>query len=184
VNSLKKIISVISYPSGYMDEVKDQPVKEDILRFITVLFIGSLLYLFSYVIQKGFIEQTEVLDIRGIIVLTAMVLFLFLFNAMFFLLIICLIEHFFVLFIDRKPVFEKTMKSVIYASVLPVLFLWVPSVFQIRFSALVLLFAFMVFTFYGIHTIHGKTIDRAAFVAFFTTGCIIFLLWVGKVNLL
>jgi hypothetical protein len=160
-----------------MDEVKDQPVKEDILRFITVLFIGSLLYLFSYVIQKGFIEQTEVLDIRGIIVLTAMVLFLFLF-------IICLIEHFFVLFIDRKPVFEKTMKSVIYASVLPVLFLWVPSVFQIRFSALVLLFAFMVFTFYGIHTIHGKTIDRAAFVAFFTTGCIIFLLWVGKVNLL
>ena len=99
-----------------------------------------------------------------------------------FVLVVSLVEHFFVLFTDNHRDFEKTMKSVIYASVLPVVFVW--TIHNVQYSALVLTAVFLAVTYIGIRSFHGITKDRAAFVAIFTTGFMIFLLYLGKVNLL
>ncbi|MCK9631030.1 MAG: YIP1 family protein [Methanoregula sp.] len=174
----------VSHFPGYLEKIKEQPIKVDFYLFSAIVLIGSLLYHFSYLIQNMHNPQMDVLNVGSMIVLTLMTVFLFIYNGIIFLLIVSLIEHFFVLFIERKPDFEKTMKSVIYASFLPVLFLWIPSVFHIPFSALVLIGAYMIITFYGIRIFHGVTVDRAAFVASFTTGCILILLYAAHVNLL
>ena len=94
------------------------------------------------------------------------------------MLLISLVGHFFVLFTDGHRDFEKTMKAVIYASALPVLFAWTFHIVQ--YSALVLAVAFLIVAYIGIYTFHEITKDRAAFVAIFTTGFIIVLLYIGK----
>jgi len=111
--------------------------------------------------------------------ITLMVLFVI--DGLEFVLFISLVEHFFVLFTDGHRDFEKTMKSVIYASALPVLFVW--TIHNVQYSALVLTAAFLVVTYFGIRTFHEITKDRSAFVAIFMTGFVVFLLYLGKVNL-
>jgi len=183
--SLMKIKALFtSHFSGYLEKLKEQPIKVDFFLFTTIVLISSLLYHFSYQIYNVHNTQVDVLNLGSMIILALMTVFLFIYNGIIFLLMVSLIEHFFVLFIERKPDFEKTMKSVIYASFLPVLFLWIPSVFHIPFSALGLIGAYTIITFYGIRLFHGVTVDRAAFVATFTTGCILILLYFGNVNLL
>ncbi|AGB03359.1 YIP1 family protein [Methanoregula formicica] len=174
----------VSNFSGYLEKITKQSIRADFYLFTAILLVGSLLYHVSYLIQKVHTSPVDVLNPGSMIVLTLMTVFLFIYNGIIFLLAISLAEHFFVLFISDKPDFEKTMKSVIYASFLPVLFLWIPSVFHIPCSALVLVGAYTIITFYGIRIFHGVTVDRAAFVAIFTTGCILILLYFGNVNLL
>lgn len=182
--TLKKIISFISYPTAYLDKVREQPIKTDILSFIITALTGSILFFVSSVIRMMYTGQGGVMGMAALAVMAVTIIFVFVVNALFFLLVIGLIEHVFVLFIDGHRGFEKTMKSVIYASVLPVLFFWVPAVFHVAYSALLLAGTFCIVTFYGILTFHQKTKDRAAFVAVFTTGLILALLWFGKVNII
>jgi len=170
--------------TGCLEKIKDQPLKTDCYLFVAIVLIGSILYHFSYLSQVVHHAPVDFLNPGSMIVLALMTGFLFLCNGIIFLFILSLIEHFFVLFIKRKPDFEKTMKSVIYASALPVLFLWIPSVFQIPFSVLALIGAFMIITFYEIRLFHEVTVDRAAFVALFMSGCIIIVLHAAHVTLL
>jgi hypothetical protein len=100
------------------------------------------------------------------------------------MLIISLIEHFFVLFTGEPRDFGKTMKSVIYASFIPVLFIWLPGVFRVSYSAFILIGAFSIITFHGVRIFHKKTNNQAAFVAIFTTYFILTVLWLGKVNII
>lgn len=182
--TLKKILSFISNPPGYLEEMKNQPVKTDILTFLAVILCGSLCYLAAYIIQKGYIEQVPAFDSLSLGVLILSGIFLFVVDGLFFLLVISLIEHFFVLFTGRKPDFEKTLKSVTYALFIPVLFLWVAGVFHIPGSVPVIIATFTVFTFYGTRTFHHLSNDRAAFVSLFTTGVLVILLYSGHVNLI
>jgi len=181
--SLEKIASHIPLSPGYLEKTGAQTVKADILSFIAVVLAGSFLFLVFYGIRKVFFERAGVPDLTGITVFTATTIFLFLVDGLFFLLVISLIEHFFVLFTGGKPDFEKTLKSVITASALPVLFIWLPIAFHVPYSLLVLAAAFMVFTYYGIRKFHQKTKDQAAFVAIFTTGTIVVLLYIAHVKL-
>ncbi|MGB7788840.1 YIP1 family protein [Methanoregula sp.] len=182
--ALKKIREIILSPSGYLEEIRDQPLKDDILSFVLVTVAGSILMFFSTVITTAVNGRGELLGPAGIVVMILTILFLFVVDGLFLMLIVSLIEHCFVLFTGEHRGFEKTMKSVIYASVLPVLFFWIPSVFHITCSALLLVVAFGIITFYSILTFHEKTKDRAAFVAIFTMGFILILLWFGKVNII
>lgn len=182
--ALNRIRKIILSPSGYLKEIKEQPIKDDVLSFILVTAIGSILMFFSTVIRTAVTGNGEFLNPAGVLVTILTILFLFVVDGLFLMLIISLIEHFFVLFMGEHRGFEKTMKSVIYASVIPVLFLWIPAVFHIHYSALLLAGAFCLVTFYGILMFHEKTKDRAAFVALFTTGFILILLWFGKVNVI
>ena len=52
-----KIKYRILYLAGYMDEVKEQPVKADILSFIAIILAGSFLFLVFYGIQEMYFEQ-------------------------------------------------------------------------------------------------------------------------------
>jgi len=183
VVTLRKIREIIISPSGYLEEIRDRPIKDDVLFFIVVAVVGSILMFFSMVIGEIVTGKGDSLNPAGIPVMILTILFLFVVNGLFFMLIISLIEHFFVLFTGEHKGFERTMKSVIYASVLPVVFFWIPAVFHIPSSILLLAGAFCIVTFYGILTFHEKAKDRAAFVALFTTGFILILLWLGKVNI-
>jgi hypothetical protein len=164
----------------YIEEIRNQALLKDLLQFIIVALTGSMVFFFVYVIQKGF-PGHEIPDAWGFLILMGMVVFTFVYSALFFLLVISLAEHFFVLFISDKPDFEKTMKSVIYASMVPILFIWIPAIFHIPVSALALTGVFIVFTFYGILIFHNSTKDRAAFVAIFLMGVIISGLCLGRV---
>jgi membrane-associated HD superfamily phosphohydrolase len=181
---MKKIQLFISNPPGYLEEMKNQPVKTDILTFLVVILCGTLCYLTAYIIQKGYIEQVQTFDPLSVGVLILSGISLFVVDGLFFLLIISLIEHFFVLFTERKPDYEKTLKSVIYALFIPILFLWVTGVFHIPGSIPALIAIFAVFTFYGTRAFHHLSNDRAAFVSMFTTGVIVILLYFGHVNLI
>jgi hypothetical protein len=182
--TVKRIREIIRSPSGYLEKIRDQPLKDDILSFILVTMVGSILMFFSIFIMTAVTGQEEFLNPAGAVVMFLTILFLYVFNGLFLMLVISLIEHFFVLSTGEHRGFEKTMKSVICASVLLVLLFWIPSVFHIRYSALILAGVFCIMTFYGILTFHEKTKDRAAFVALFTTGLILILLWFGKVDLI
>jgi hypothetical protein len=184
MDPLKRIGKLIFSPSGYLEEIRGQPLRDDVLSFILITAIGSILMLFSMAIRDSNTGNGEFLNPAGVLVMIITILFLFIVDGLFLVLIISLIEHFFVLFTGEHRGFEKTMKSVIYASVIPVLFFWIPSVFHIPYSALLLAGTFCLVTFYGILTFHEKTKDRAAFVALFTTGFILILLWFGKVNVI
>lgn len=180
----KKTGGIILNPSAHLEKIRNQPLKDDVLVFILVTVVGSILMFFSTVISTSVIGNEEFLNPAGIPVMILTILFLFVVDGLFFVLIISLIEHFFILFTGENRGFEKTMKSVIYASVLPVLFLWIPAIFHIPYSALLLAGAFCIVTFYGIFIFHEKSKDRAVFVALFTTGVIFILLWFGKVNVI
>jgi Yip1 domain len=176
-------VSLISFPHRYLDKMGRQPVKADILSFIAIVLAGSFLFLIFYGIQKVFFERAGVPNLTSITVMIATTVFLLLVDGLFFLLVISLIGHFFVLFTGGKPDFEKTLKSVITALALPILFIWLPIAFHVPYSLLVLAAVFMVFTCYGIRKFHQKTKDQAAFVAIFTTGTIVVLLYIARVNM-
>jgi hypothetical protein len=182
-DTVKKIRELIYHPSRYLEEIRNRSFKADVQFFILVTIAGSILMFFSTVIAAAVTGQSEFLNPVGLVVIIVTLLSLFVFNGLFLMLVISLIEHFFVVFTGENRGFERTMKSVIYASVLPVLFFWIPSVFRIPLSALLLAGTFCIATFYGILIFHEKTKDRAAFVALFTTGFILIMLWLGKGNI-
>ena len=178
--TLKRVTAIISNPLAYLNEVREQPLKDDVLFFIAVLIIGSIVYLEFAILHSLIAGQIGMLSPVGIVVMAITFMGMFVMSGLPFVLVISLVEHFFVLFTDDHRDFEKTMKSVIYASVLPVLFVW--TIYNVQYSALVLAAAFLVVTYIGIRTFHEVTKDRAAFVAIFTTGFIIYMLVLGKVN--
>jgi hypothetical protein len=184
VVTLTRIREIILDPSGYLEEIRDQPFNDDILTFILVTLTGSVLAFIAIIISTVVTGQGEYPGPAGIPKMILSILFLFIVDGLFLMLVISLIEHFFVLFTGEHRGFEKTMKSVMYASVIPVLFIWIPAVLQIPYTLLLLAGAFCIATFYGILVFHEKTKDRAAFVALFTTGFILILLWFNKVNLI
>jgi hypothetical protein len=181
--SLEKIASHIPLSPGYLEKTGAQTVKADILSFIAVVLAGSFLFLVFYGIRKVFFERAGVPDLTGLTVLIVTTIFLFVVDGVFFLLVISLIGHFFVLFTGESSNFEKTLKSIIVASALPVLFIWLPIALDVPWSLLVLTGIFMVVTYYGIRKFHQKTKDQAAFVAIFTTGTIVVLLYIAHVKL-
>ena len=180
--TLKRVTAIISNPPAYLNEVREQPLKNDVLFFIGVTILGSLLYLGFAVIENPVYTRPAMLSPLGIVGMSLTMMALFVIDGLEFVLLISLVEHFFVLFTDEHRDFEKTMKSGIYASALPVLFVW--TIHNVQYSVPVLLAAFLVVTYISIRMFHGITKDRAAFVAIFTTGFITFLLCLGKVNLL
>jgi hypothetical protein len=180
----KRIWEIILNPSGYLEEIRDQPFNDDILTFILVTVTGSVLAFIATIIRTAITGHGELPDPAGIPIMILSILFMFIVDGLFLMLVLSLIGHFFVLITGEHRGFEKTMKSVMYASVVPILFIWVPAVFRIPYSVLLLAGAFCIATFYGILIFHKKTKDRAAFVALFTTGFILILLWFNKVNLI
>ena len=178
--TIKRVTAIITNPPAYLNEVRDQPLKDDVLFFIGAAILGSLFYLGFTAIRTVIAGQPGMLSPLGIVVMAVTMMVLFVIDGLAFVLVVSLVEHFFVLFTDDHRDFEKTMKSVIYASVLPVLFVW--TIYNVQYSALVLAAAFLVVTYIGIRTFHEVTKDRAAFVAIFTTGFIIYMLVLGKVN--
>jgi len=173
----------------FFTKVREQPLKNDILFFLAITVLGGFILTIAAAassINSGPLAIPEPrvipLFIVGFIVPSII-------NGFFLLLVISLIEHFFVLFVidthpDKDRRFEKTMKTVIYASVLPIIFLWVPAVFHVAYSGLILLGSFLVLTFLGIIGFHAVTKDRAGFVTIFTGGVIVLLLMAGRVNFL
>jgi Yip1 domain len=182
--ALNRFREIIHNPSGYIDEIRDQPLKEDILFFMFITIVGSILTFLSIIIMAIFYGQGDFPGPEGIPIMFLSILFLFIVDGFFLMLIISLIEHFFVLFTGEPRDFGKTMKSVIYASFIPVLFIWLPGVFRVSYSAFILIGAFSIITFHGIRIFHKKTNNQAAFVAIFTTYLILTVLWLGKVNLI
>lgn len=175
-----RVTAIISHPLAYLNEVREQPLKNDVLFFIAVAILGSILYLGFGALQNPIYGPPCMQTPLGTVVMSLTLMVLFVIDGLEFVLFISLVEHFFVLFTDGHRDFEKTMKSVIYASVLPVLFVWTIS--SIPHSVPVLLVAFLVVTYIGIRTFHEITKDRTAFVAIFTTGLILYMLF--KMNLL
>lgn len=87
-------------------------------------------------------------------------------NGAVILLVVSLVEHFFLLFVDEKRGFERTVKSAVYALVPAILFGWAVAI--IPHAGLLLLICFSQITYVGTRVFHEKSRDRAAFVALAT----------------
>lgn len=157
-------------PRHLFEHLKETSLKEDLQVYLTLVLATSVLFLLPMYFlgsEPGMEYSTMGLPyIVDIALATVVQLAWSLINGAVILLVVSLIEHFFLLFVDENRGFEKTVKSAVYALVPVILFGWAVAV--VPHAGLLLLVCFSLITYVGTRVFHEKSRDRAAFVALAT----------------
>lgn len=166
--------NVHTVPRRIFDHLQISSLQEDLLIFFAaVLAVSVLFHLWTFVTGPNY-------EPAGTHLLLGMVFGTFgivqsRVTWTVILLGISLIEHFFLLFVDAHQGFERTMKSVIYALLLTVLFWWAVVVVKVPSAGPLLLLCFALISYFGICVFHDISKDRAAFVSLATSAVLLVL---------
>ncbi|WP_067047977.1 YIP1 family protein [Methanofollis ethanolicus] len=161
---------ILTDPRHLFEHLKETSLKEDLRVYFTLVLATSVLFLLPmYFLGSEPGTEYSVMGLPyvvGIALATVVQLAWSLINGAVILLVVSLVEHFFLLFVDENRGFERTMKSVVYALVPVILFGW--AVAAVPHAGLLLLACFSLITYVGTRVFHEKSRDRAAFVALAT----------------
>ncbi|MDD4126746.1 MAG: hypothetical protein PHV39_03560 [Methanomicrobium sp.] len=132
-------------------------MKEDLLFFIFIAFLGSLFYLLAF-----FIAKTDLIannnGFLGALLLFATNFISFITGGIFLILIVSLIVQFFLLFTKTgSGKYDDTLKGVIYSASPVILFIWLTSFIEAYYVLLLLLVWFAVLTFICLSILKDKT---------------------------
>jgi len=178
-----KMLAPIQNSEWLLNRIINQSLKQDVLVFIASVLTGSLLFIAVSLSLPDISRWPVNTGPAGSAVMAGTLLGMFVADGLFFLLIISLVEHFFVLFIKDHPAFEKSMKSVIYASAIPLMLIWAMLVFPGLYVIPVLTGVFALMTFFGVREFHSVSNDRALFVSVFILLFILVMMYCANVIL-
>ncbi len=156
-------------------QLNKKPLRDDLIFYFAIVAVASVLFMALPLLTGEAAETDGMHRIWFIAAGTLITLPQGLITGAVALLAVSLVEHFFLLFVDVRREFEKTMKSAVYALSPLILFSWAV-LLQVPFAGLLLLAWFCLSTYFGVWIFHEKSKDRAVFVALATGAALAFYL--------
>ncbi len=167
--------TIITGPRRRFRQLNEKPLHDDFIFYFAIVAAASVLFMMLPLLAGKEPEIDGLHRIGFTVAGIPVTLVQGLIGGAVALLAVSLVEHFFLLFVDVRREFEKTMKSAVYALSPFILFSWAV-LLEIPFAGLLLLVCFCLMTYFGVWAFHEKSKDRAAFVALATGAVLAFYL--------